>query len=244
MATLRVNWSRTEVILACNLLRENQWRWMSPQDPRAIELSDLLRRSPEHPLAVRSETFRNPNGVVRKMQDLQSRLPDYRGVPTHGSQVDIQVLHDFVTRPIEMIALAQRAREAIESDSVSPALVAEVSADPDLGGFEGTVVLASHLRRERDPRLRREKIRRALRDGSGLGCEACGFDFESVYGDLGQGYIEVHHVVPLHVSGATRTKLPDLALVCSNCHRMIHRGRHWLTPNQLRETIASRRQTD
>ncbi|WP_405140686.1 HNH endonuclease [Sphaerisporangium sp. NBC_01403] len=48
-------------------------------------------------------------------------------------------------------------------------------------------------------------------------------DFERPYGDCGAGYIECHHVIPLHQAGEGLTKLADLALICANCHRMIHR---------------------
>ncbi|MCE5247833.1 HNH endonuclease [bacterium] len=55
-------------------------------------------------------------------------------------------------------------------------------------------------------------------------CSICGFSFESVYGKLGRGFIECHHVVPLAQSaGSRKTSLEDLVLVCSNCHRMLHR---------------------
>src|SRR4051812_10845697 len=95
----RINWTRSEVILACSLLAKNNWKWMHPSDPRALELSELLRLSPEHPMSSRADTFRNSNGVVRKMQDLQSRVPGYAGVPTHGSRIDREVLHDFLDLP-------------------------------------------------------------------------------------------------------------------------------------------------
>ena len=42
--------------------------------------------------------------------------------------------------------------------------------------------------------------------------------------ELGDGFIEVHHLAPLFSdSQPRRTTLDDLLLVCSNCHRMIHR---------------------
>jgi predicted HNH restriction endonuclease len=37
----------------------------------------------------------------------------------------------------------------------------------------------------------------------------------------------------------TKTKLADLALVCSNCHRMIHRRARWLTIDELRDLVSS-----
>ncbi|WP_233533532.1 HNH endonuclease [Kitasatospora sp. SolWspMP-SS2h] len=62
-----------------------------------------------------------------------------------------------------------------------------------------------------------------------------------MYGERGAGYVECHHVVPLHVAGEGTTKLADLALICANCHRMIHRKAPWPTPAELRETVVGQR---
>jgi predicted HNH restriction endonuclease len=62
---------------------------------------------------------------------------------------------------------------------------------------------------------------------SSLKCEVpgCGFDFEAVYGELGRDYAQVHHLKPLgDRTTPSETKLNDLAIVCANCHAMIHRG--------------------
>ncbi|MFJ1975729.1 HNH endonuclease [Streptomyces albogriseolus] len=80
-----------------------------------------------------------------------------------------------------------------------------------------------------------------LRKGGSLACEACGFDFKEVYGERGAGYVECHHVLPLHEAGEGKTKLSDLALICANCHRMIHHRAPWPTPAELRAAIEDRR---
>jgi hypothetical protein len=53
-------------------------------------------------------------------------------------------------------------------------------------------------------------------------CECCSFDFKATYGVHGIGFIECHHTNPIS-NGKRITKIEDLALVCSNCHRMLHR---------------------
>ncbi|MDG2535249.1 HNH endonuclease [Sphingomonas sp. HITSZ_GF] len=82
------------------------------------------------------------------------------------------------------------------------------------------VVLSSRV--ERDPRLRAQAIRL-----HGAKCTACGFDFEAAYGEWGAGFCEVHHLSPLGKAENARLTNPlyDLAVVCANCHRMIHRRR-------------------
>lgn len=88
---------------------------------------------------------------------------------------------------------------------------------------------------ERDP-----KVRRAFLRGKKLKCEACGFDFEKVYGKLGVGYIEVHHKKPVSEGERITDLESDLAMLCSNCHRMIHRGKdHMITVEELKRIIGS-----
>ena len=62
-------------------------------------------------------------------------------------------------------------------------------------------------------------------DHYGPTCVVCGFNFEAVYGELGKGYIHVHHLVPLSEVDAEYKVDPikDLRPVCPNCHAMIHR---------------------
>ena len=100
---------------------------------------------------------------------------------------------------------------------------------PDVEGLEeGFLKVALKQHRTRERRLRKRKIRNALRRGDGrLRCEVpgCGFDFLAVYGEIGRDFAHVHHLEPLaRAAGPRRTKMGDLAIVCANCHAMVHRG--------------------
>jgi 5-methylcytosine-specific restriction protein A len=97
----------------------------------------------------------------------------------------------------------------------------------------GTKVFLSK-RIERDDRAKRDAV-----TIHGLSCVACGFNFEKVYGAWGRGFIEVHHIVPLAQSGRTETDpKTDLAVLCANCHRMVHRRQGiCLTVAELRSHI-------
>jgi len=103
-----------------------------------------------------------------------------------------------------------------------------VSLAEELIGLEGEALLRMVKHRRREAKLRDAKIERALTENDGrLICEAagCGFDFFHVYGELGKGYAQVHHNVPLSErDGPETTRLDDLSIVCANCHVMIHRG--------------------
>ena len=56
-------------------------------------------------------------------------------------------------------------------------------------------------------------------------CQACNFDFEKVYGNIGKGYIHVHHLVPVSEMGGEYVINPikDLIPLCPNCHAMVHK---------------------
>lgn len=106
---------------------------------------------------------------------------------------------------------------------------------------EGAVLYRAHITRERNKRLVRcAKLRAKLLHGH-LCCEACGFDFFAMYGEVGEDYIECHHTVPVSdLTPQSRTEMTDVVLLCSNCHRIVHRRRPWLTLNQLKALILLR----
>lgn len=110
---------------------------------------------------------------------------------------------------------------------------------PSFSSFpEGRVVERIHVHRERNPRLVKVAKEKFLREHGRLFCIACGFDFEKVYGDRGHGYIEAHHTEPLsEMNIEHETRPEELAMVCSNCHAMLHRTRPWLGMDALGELI-------
>ncbi len=115
--------------------------------------------------------------------------------------------------------------------------------EPDISNIsitEGRKKLFIHIRRERNPKIVKEKKERVLNATGKLICEVCNFDFVSLYGHLGHGFCEVHHKNPLaKVDKETQTSLEDLAIVCSNCHRMIHRSQPMMDINQLKSILKN-----
>jgi hypothetical protein len=101
--------------------------------------------------------------------------------------------------------------------------------DDSIAALEGEVRSRMVRHRFRERELREAKLAEAKRrdpDGR-LRCAVpgCGFDFQAVYGALGVGYAQVHHLRPLSEAVApVKTTLGDLAVVCANCHAMIHVG--------------------
>jgi 5-methylcytosine-specific restriction endonuclease McrA len=100
-----------------------------------------------------------------------------------------------------------------------------VNEDDESAFPEGAESYQLHKKRERDPSIVLLAKAKRLKEAQRLECEICLTDFHLVYGVLGQGFIEAHHKIPVsQLDGMTRTRIDDLALVCSNCHRMLHRS--------------------
>lgn len=96
--------------------------------------------------------------------------------------------------------------------------------DRYLSSSEGNPRLVAHLRRERNASLVKAKKKMILKATGKLRCEVCKFDFSETYGEYGEDFCEVHHLKQLSkADGVVKTELQDLAVVCSNCHRIIHR---------------------
>jgi predicted HNH restriction endonuclease len=125
----------------------------------------------------------------------------------------------------------------IENLSSRPDSVWEAEVQ-DIVGVEGKAKLVTHLRRERNSKLVREKKKKVLKETGCLKCEVCSFDFRLFYGELGEGFAEAHHDVPLSASDQERTtSLDDLKIVCSNCHRMLHSNVEVLSIAALKQHI-------
>ena len=73
----------------------------------------------------------------------------------------------------------------------------------------------------------------------GTSCSICGFDFKKKYGQMGDGFIHVHHIVPVSKLGPGYVIDPenDLTPVCPNCHAMLHRKDPPYRPDELRRMI-------
>lgn len=106
---------------------------------------------------------------------------------------------------------------------ISPTRMPREEDEGDLE-TENLQKLREHKRLERNHKLAAKAKR-----FHGLTCQACGFNFEFTYGQTGKGFIEAHHLKPLGAlrkQGVTKIGLDpksDFAMLCSNCHRMIHR---------------------
>ncbi len=103
---------------------------------------------------------------------------------------------------------------------------------------EGKVLFKLHKKRERNSKLIRFAKTEFIKKRGELFCEVCGFNFKLMYGNVGENFIEAHHIKPIsELKKGEKTKISDIVMVCSNCHKMLHRKRPWLMKKDLRKLI-------
>ncbi len=226
------NWERDELILALDLYIRYGRRSLGQAHPDVVALSALLNQLPIHSKELREANFRNPAGVALKVENLRAydaeRTDGGKGMP-RGGQGDRDVWAEYGHRLDELAKDAAAIKLSLDLPYELP--------DDDEGFAEGKVLEHVHKRRERNRTLVARKLGTVQQTTGALACEACGFDFLQAYGLLGQGFAECHHIRPLSEVGQTKTRLSELAVVCANCHRMIHRSRPMLSIEGLRDLL-------
>jgi 5-methylcytosine-specific restriction protein A len=236
-------WTRDELILGLDLYFRLTTTQLTRANADVIALSTLLNQLPLHLPNTRDNRFRNPTGVSMELRGFLRFDPHYAGEGLRGAKLGKKVWDEFSEDQSRLRATADAIRtgcgQLTQSHSDLPSLTEE-----DADAFpEGIILTRLHRLRERNPAAIRRKKERVQGETGRLTCEACGFDFLEAYGELGEGFAECHHVVPLsQLPGHTLTRLTDLAIVCANCHRMLHRSTEWLTIPALRQIIDHRRE--
>jgi len=102
--------------------------------------------------------------------------------------------------------------------------------------IEGAEIRSISKRYERSPTLRSRAV-----EFHGVNCSICDTNFETIYGDLGKGFIHIHHIIRVADSGIRSVNFEtDLIPVCPNCHAMLHRRTPPLLPDELKTLLQGR----
>lgn len=206
-------WTRDETILALDLYFDLEGVIPSGRDQRVIDLSNLLRSMPYHAEEARRQTFRNPDGVAFKLQNLR-QVATGRGLG-NVSRTDREVWADYADKPGEVKQVATSIRKAIDLDEGTN------NANTTEEEFsEGRLLTSQHSRRERNPKLRRQLL--DARWPAGLSCDVCGLRRPQMRPELQEALFEGHHLLPLAEAAGQRTTRSDMALLCACCHRVLH----------------------
>lgn len=234
-------WHRDELILALELYLRHKPSIPAKNSSEIMELSELLNKLRLHSCSYRDERYRNPNSVHMKLRNFLRLDPAYQGSGLQrGGKAEETVWQEFANEPERCRQLAEAIRAIVSSDEALQETSNEEEVDGVEEAEEGLILTKVHRLRERSQKLVNQRKSKFLKEHGHLFCEACGFDFEQTYGEHGKGFIECHHLKPLHtLRPGEKTHIEDLALVCSNCHRMLHAKRPWLTMGELTALIRS-----
>lgn len=209
------NGTRDETILALDLLLRCNMSVPGDGDARVIGLSDYLRSLPIHPAEKKRPSFRNPDGVSFKLQNLRA-VATGKGLQ-NVSVMDKAVWAELGTQPKLVTQLAAQIKAQSSALSKMPNV-----EEADEVFWEGRTATALHKKRERSRSVRNSLLSARKKKGA-LKCDACGC-MSSAPSGVEDAIFEAHHLTPLADTGPTHTRVSDMALVCANCHRVWHRA--------------------
>ena len=195
---------------------------------------------------VREEFGRNTHDALTRFAGvMRDRLPEAKGrfspsaIALHGSStlakdyepsIALSASYDVGNMPTDEVLRADlremaRMYALLFSRGGRDNYADSESADDSESANETVIErrkYRQHRKLERNP-----KAARLAKKAHGYICQCCGFDFAAIFGPAGAEYIEAHHLLPLSqlpddvpVSQDPKT---DFAVLCANCHRMIHR---------------------
>lgn len=226
------DWTREEVILALDLYHAFDGKIPGPTDEKVCELSRILRAFPHHSHAAREESFRNPAGVAFKLQNLRSVSTG--GGLSNTAKIDREIWAELGNDPLRTHELAEIIRYSTE------AIVYLLPEDAEEEFAEGKSATRVHVERERRSKVRKAVIAKRLKLGS-LECDLCGEAGSNVEPAIRDSIFECHHIIPLSMTGETKTKVKDMALLCASCHRLLHRAiakqKQWLSIEEAKKQL-------
>lgn len=224
-------WTRDELIITLDFYLQHRGALPGKESSVIEELSRSLNRIGQAMHLVKNSSYRNVNGVHMRLMNFLAYDPTYPGAGLKNGGAQAKAIWDeFSGDPDHCRTIAGTILASLqELEQTDPE---ENVDDSDYEAPEGWLVTRRHRIRERN----REIVKRKKASAKGkLACEACELDFSSVYGPRGQNFIECHHTKPVHeMAPGEKTKLKDLALLCANCHRMVHAQKPWLTVKELK----------
>lgn len=204
---------------------------VEPLEPGGRKYLNLIYRNKKYDMRIERERIHYRR--VRMFWDLDLAKVISEKFPKHYDRlINDQPCDDFPSMRFNKIDKYNYEVEFINNleDQIS-----FKNEDYEITLREGEAKYSYGTKYERDPRYRRIAL-----EHHGTSCIVCGFNFESVYGELGEGFIEFHHINPLYINGKATVFNPytDLVPICSNCHSIIHRhSENVLSTYELQSSI-------
>jgi 5-methylcytosine-specific restriction protein A len=137
----------------------------------------------------------------------------------------------FVWRLKSELTIALEKLEFVK-DTVYPDDLPHNYTGELLEGVKQTVEVNKY---ERNPTARKLCV-----EHWGAVCSVCKFNFEKIYGEIGRGFIHVHHLTPIFSKVGVEYEIDpvnDLRPVCPNCHAMLHKIEPPFTIDELKKIM-------
>ncbi len=212
-----IPWIRDEIIIVLSLYESLDIKKV-PHKNILQEYSDLLNKNGYAYRSTSSVGIRIANFISLD----ESIKPNRKGLDGLSALVK-EIWNEFSDNKIGLKQEAERIIASIVSGARRKNPI-ETDVEGNSVSEGRQRIIKEHKVRERNPTIVRRKKDSVKKQKGCLACEACGFDFAKHYGELGEDFIECHHKKPVaQMKIDSITSLDDLALLCSNCHRMIHR---------------------
>lgn len=171
-------------------------------------------RVPDHKAWFQSDRP-NLNNKRRRIQNYESSVAFSKTYDLSALPSEEELLSDL----LRMLELYENFLFDGGVDFVEDTVVENISPD-------AVTILDKKRRRMHsivEGRANTDKVKKVLK----YTCMGCGFNYTSKYGDLGKDFIEAHHLTPYSELKVGEKKVrnikTDFAVLCANCHRMIHR---------------------
>lgn len=222
------------------LYRVRGWRPISIEEFWSISENEVLRT-----LGMRGDSYDHWRSrflwfdlePMKEFNYLKSKLI----IAWHGAKSFARWAHSSRSnfRVLKGGELIRNTVGALRTRSVAAGDTSVGQPEEDEAAFpEGRELFLKHRARERNSTVIQRAKSLFLEKHGRFFCEACRFDFEKVYGELGHGFIEAHHTIAVStLSENSETKVSDIAMLCPNCHRMVHRRRPWLSMKDLQSIL-------
>lgn len=191
----------------------------------------------EHSLKNSRDTF---DGYFKETQ--REGWKDEKGNPIGLTGLSLEVFNEFEQKnegEIWSIIINFLVNDFKPVKQIFDDLIGEDNSNGDFNSkTEGGLKVRVSKSIERNSRLRQIAL-----EIHGYKCQVCDFDFELKYGEWGKKFAEVHHIVPISkFKDKKRITNPatDLAVLCSNCHSMVHRKKDiTLSLDELRSKLKN-----
>ncbi|MGI4807737.1 MAG: HNH endonuclease [Janthinobacterium lividum] len=234
---VKPRWPTECLILLLDFYHKNGGLRLKEMDPISLALVEELHQL-DQVLSVNLEaTWRSVQAINIKINNFRFFDPKFPNKPDYviPSREEGEIWRNFEGKTEYLAEMAALIRLALQTEGQhDPFAIATGEMDGVMEAPEGRLLTVRHLRYERSTALAKTKKSRALSQAGRLACEVCNFDFSKRYGPRGHGFIECHHTRPVSELGDRGiTRIEDLALICANCHRMIHAQKPWLSIEEL-----------